>query len=210
MLKGKVVEWNDSKGFGFISSQRDGSKVFFHISKVKGRNRRPNVGDEVRFDVSMDAQGRCNAHNVTIPYGAMPTAEPERYSPTGDSVPAALYFCVTYLFLSVAAIWILDGEILFMAAYLLMSIITYIMYGMDKAAAQSGAWRTPENTLHIVSLLGGWPGALFAQHQLRHKTKKQPFKFILWVTILANILCFVWSFTPEGSQVLQKIVGVFP
>lgn len=209
MLNGKVIEWNDLKGFGFISLKTEESKVFFHISKVKGRHRRPEIGDEVRFDMSIDEKGRCNAHNVTISYETIRRAESERSSYTEESIPASLYFCATYLILIVAAIMILDGEILFMAAYLLMSVITYTMYAADKSSAQNGSWRTPENTLHIVSLLGGWPGALFAQHQLRHKTRKQPFKSILWMTIFANIIFIGWSFTPEGSQLIKDVLSYF-
>lgn len=38
--------------------------------------------------------------------------------------------------------------------------------------AERGRWRTPENTLHVAELLGGWPGALVAQQLFRHKTRK--------------------------------------
>ena len=46
-----------------------------------------------------------------------------------------------------------------------LSLLSYLMYWLDKEAAQSGAQRTPESTLHLVDLLGGWPGALVAQQQ---------------------------------------------
>ena len=80
---------------------------------------------------------------------------------------------------------------------------------VDKKAAQTGQWRTPENSLHMLSLFGGWPGALFAQNQLRHKSKKQPFKAILWFTIILNISAFLWTFTPSGVTVIQRISSVF-
>ena len=47
--------------------------------------------------------------------------------------------------------------------------------------------RTSESTLHSVDLLGGWPGALIAQQQFRHKTVKTSFQQIFWVTVLVNI-----------------------
>lgn len=83
------------------------------------------------------------------------------------------------------------------------------MFAWDKQAAQGGAWRTSENTLHLLSLLGGWPGALLAQFQLRHKSRKQPFKFILWVTIMINIGCFVWLFSEPGRKLIQGLLGSF-
>jgi uncharacterized membrane protein YsdA (DUF1294 family) len=48
-----------------------------------------------------------------------------------------------------------------------MSVIAIIMYAKDKNAAEWGRWRTPEITLHLLSLLGGWPGAGIAQSYLR-------------------------------------------
>ncbi|AQX16957.1 hypothetical protein BKM78_14310 [Tessaracoccus sp. T2.5-30] len=53
------------------------------------------------------------------------------------------------------------------------------MYRADKVAAVQGAWRVPESSLHLVSLLGGWPGALVARHAFWHKTRKQPFRTVL-------------------------------
>ncbi|NRA59606.1 MAG: DUF1294 domain-containing protein [Psychrobium sp.] len=74
--------------------------------------------------------------------------------------------------------------------YGLLSLVTFIVYAIDKRAAINGKFRTQENTLHLLSLLGGWPGALIAQNKLRHKTKKQPFKSIFYGTVLSNCLIF--------------------
>ena len=54
---------------------------------------------------------------------------------------------------------------------------------MDKRSAETGRWRTPENTLHITELLGGWPGALVAQQVFRHKTRKVSFQVVVWLII---------------------------
>ena len=72
------------------------------------------------------------------------------------------------------------------------SVVTFIVYRIDKAAAKKGRWRIPEATLHLLALIGGWPGALTAQQLLRHKTRKQPFLFIFWITVILNILTFGW------------------
>lgn len=45
-----------------------------------------------------------------------------------------------------------------------------------------------ESKLHLVALLGGWPGGFIARHKLRHKTIKQPFRFIFWCTVVLNCL----------------------
>ena len=56
--------------------------------------------------------------------------------------------------------------------YGLMSLITFAVYYLDKRAARLGRPRTPEATLHVLELLGGWPGALLAQRLIRHKNAK--------------------------------------
>ena len=46
--------------------------------------------------------------------------------------------------------------------YLIMSAITILAYAFDKSAAMNRRWRTKEDTLHLFSLLCGWPGAWIA------------------------------------------------
>ena len=78
------------------------------------------------------------------------------------------------------------GAAALVAAYVLMSSVLFAVYGLDKSAARRGASRTPEWVLHVMALLGGWPGALVAQRVFRHKTVKQPFRTIFWATVVAN------------------------
>ena len=73
---------------------------------------------------------------------------------------------------------------------LLMSIATFIVYAVDKNAARRNARRVPERTLHLLALFGGWPGALLAQHILRHKSIKQKFRAVFWMTVVGNIVLF--------------------
>ena len=67
-----------------------------------------------------------------------------------------------------------------------VSLVTLLLYGWDKRAAMHQRQRTPENTLHLFSLLGGWPGALIARPLFRHKTRKQPFTTIFWLTAVIS------------------------
>lgn len=71
------------------------------------------------------------------------------------------------------------------AAPILVSLVTFFAYRSDKLRAQTGEWRVPETTLHVLSLLGGWPGALLAQQRYRHKIAKVSFQLIFWLTVLA-------------------------
>ena len=72
------------------------------------------------------------------------------------------------------------------AACLLMSLITYAVYAADKTAARQGRRRVPERTLHLLALLGGWPGALLAQQRLHHKTRKPGFQLMFWLSVFSH------------------------
>ncbi|EOD5130460.1 DUF1294 domain-containing protein [Vibrio parahaemolyticus] len=194
-MKGQIVEWNDSKGYGFISSLGSERKVFIHASSVKASSRRPKLNDRVAFEVSEDNKGRFNAHNVVIQ--------------GSNGFPLTVLFGFSFLVAACGSVVIFNAELLLIPLYLVLSVFTYVMFAWDKQAAQEGGWRTSENTLHLLSLLGGWPGALFAQFQLRHKSRKQPFKFILWVTVVLNISAFVWLVTGSGWGFVQNFLGSF-
>lgn len=73
------------------------------------------------------------------------------------------------------------------AFYFIISVMTFIVYLVDKTAAQKNRWRIPEKTLHLLSLVGGWPGALLAQRLLRHKTQKISFQLVHLVTVGSNL-----------------------
>lgn len=91
--------------------------------------------------------------------------------------------------------------------YIAMSLLTYFFYYLDKSAARNGGWRRKESTLHTLGLLGGWPGALLARHRLRHKTRKQPFRFIFWLTVFTNLGALCWLHTAEGAGYLRAALG---
>jgi uncharacterized membrane protein YsdA (DUF1294 family) len=42
----------------------------------------------------------------------------------------------------------------------------------------------PERTLHLLALLGGWPGAILGQRHFRHKTRKVSFLFAFWAVVV--------------------------
>ena len=73
-----------------------------------------------------------------------------------------------------------------------LSLIAFAAHATDKAQAAAHGRRVPEQALHLMSLLGGWPGALFAQRQLRHKTRKARFQALFWGTVLAHVVGLAW------------------
>ncbi|MDD0809026.1 DUF1294 domain-containing protein [Curvibacter sp. RS43] len=80
--------------------------------------------------------------------------------------------------------------------YALMSTFCYLAYMGDKAAAQSGQWRTSESRLLWLGLACGWPGGVLAQEVLRHKSAKVQFRRSFWLTVLINLGGFMLAFTP--------------
>jgi uncharacterized membrane protein YsdA (DUF1294 family) len=68
----------------------------------------------------------------------------------------------------------------------MVSLFGYLVYAADKNRARRGEWRVPEQVLHLVELLGGWPGALIAQRRLRHKCSKVSYQIVFWVIVLAH------------------------
>lgn len=74
------------------------------------------------------------------------------------------------------------------AWYAAWSLVSFGAYAFDKAAARRGAARVAEQTLHLVDLAGGWPGALVAQQLLRHKTRKRSFRRVFWAGVVLNVL----------------------
>jgi len=101
---------------------------------------------------------------------------------------------VVALFSSLLALSVLFGylPLSVLVVYGGMSLLTFIVYFMDKSAARRGTWRISEKTLHVFSLLCGWPGALMAQQLLRHKSKKTEFRIVFWLTVLGNCAALIW------------------
>ncbi|PHS15941.1 MAG: DNA-binding protein [Kangiella sp.] len=88
----------------------------------------------------------------------------------------------------------------------LISLLTFCVYAYDKSAAKKGKSRISERTLHLLSFFGGWSGALLAQKLLRHKTIKQPFRTIFWLSLFANLGIVGWLLFAENSQFLHEMI----
>ena len=84
------------------------------------------------------------------------------------------------------------------AIYLVASMAAFVLYRADKLAAVAGHRRMPENTLLVLGLLCGWPGALVAQHALRHKTRKASFQALFWTTVVINAAALYWVWSPDA------------
>ena len=79
----------------------------------------------------------------------------------------------------------MNEKIIFIIA---INALTFLAFWHDKRAAKWGNWRVPEKTLLMLALVGGSPAAIIASKILRHKTRKQPFKALLYFFILLQIV----------------------
>jgi uncharacterized membrane protein YsdA (DUF1294 family)/cold shock CspA family protein len=198
--KGKITTWNDDKGFGFIEPFEGGKQVFIHIKAFKNRERRPVIGDVVTYALAKDDQGRTRAAKATFPGEKLPT-KPEHKQSKGSSALAWIFFAVVG-----ASVFFTGLSPIIPGAYLILSLVTFVAYAIDKWSALHGRWRTSEGALHILALIGGWPGALIAQQTFRHKTRKQAFRVVFWATVVLNCAAFVWLHTAAGISLLDQLV----
>lgn len=217
-VRGSIKSWNDDKGFGFIRPEQGGQEVFAHISAMRGDRRpvagdqvmfiagKDDKGrlraEHLRLagELSIDqpnirrkppAPTDQRQKNV-VKQRKGSSKQPRRKL----SAPIQNLGGKTLIFAGLSVLPLLGSlQLLFNAgitwvllAYLVMSLVSFVQYWSDKAKATRGAWRTPETTLHLVELLGGWPGALVAQQCFRHKTRKGSYQSVFWLIIIAHQL----------------------
>ena len=178
--EGRIAKWNDERGFGFIFPSQGGDSVFVHISSFPRSDRRPSVNEAVSYTLAFDSHGRPQANDVRFVVGTR-SASPTRQIPA-----APITFAMSFLVAVTALVVSGRLEMSWLVLYYGASIITYGVYARDKTAAQNAGRRVPESTLHLMSLVGGWPGALIAQALLRHKTRKTSFLIGYWLTVIVN------------------------
>lgn len=71
---------------------------------------------------------------------------------------------------------------------LVINIIAYVMYGMDKQRAKRRKWRISEQKLLLVTAIGGSLGAWFGMRNFRHKTKHWKFRIMVPVCLCLHML----------------------
>lgn len=83
---------------------------------------------------------------------------------------------------------VLKAVIIYLAA---INVITFIMFGADKARAAKGRWRISESALILAVLLGGSTGALAGMRIFHHKTKHRKFTIGIPVILALQIILMV-------------------
>ena len=194
--QGRTSDWQAAPGFGFVSPGGGGHRAFVHIRAIVGQ-RRPVDGTLVTYAIETDAQERLRATNVQFTDNVGLASARALSARNGLPLPVG----PSLFFLSLAWLWhsnFAPAWLLF--SYGLMSVISFVAYALDKDAAKRLGQRTPETTLHLLDLIGGWPGGRFAQLWLRHKSVKAEYQAGFWFTVILNLAalgCLVWKLRPS-------------
>ena len=209
--EGVVDRWDADRGFGFIRCE--GRSVFFHVRDFRGPAGPPSVGQRVAFEEihvgakgpramsvrPVTAAGRSGRAAGADPAPAQrPLRPPARRPPPSTPPPApGLGLMLAWALVLAWGVWQRRFSVPFLLALPVLNAATFYAYWLDKDAARRQAWRTSENTLHLMALLGGWPGAWLAQQVLRHKSVKASFRRAYWLTAGLNLLALLaWCLLP--------------
>lgn len=92
-------------------------------------------------------------------------------------------------------------DIIILIFYLIINLLAFMLYGIDKKKAQKQVWRIPEKSLFLTAFLGGAFGALLGMQIFHHKTKKNYFWIlnILALGLHLVLMYFLLFRLPETS-----------
>lgn len=198
---GRITEWQDERGFGFVTPDGGGDRAFVHIKEFERGSPRPMIGMVISFELQIDQRRRLYAarprvvDSGTRSYVARSGGLP-RKGMAAVFLIAISFGCLTSQFPASLAL-----------VYAGMSAIAFVMYGIDKSAAVYRLRRIPEANLQVVGLLGGWPGSLFAQEAFRHKTSKSEFQILFWFTVVMNCSVLVWLLSTNQMETVDHAVA---
>ena len=65
-LQGKIFNWNDDKGFGFVGPNGGGKHAFVHIKAFNPRSQRPTNGDLIRYELILEKNNQYRAKNIAF------------------------------------------------------------------------------------------------------------------------------------------------
>ena len=211
---GIVETWKGSEGFGFIQPDGGGKDYFFHKSAVSG-GKQPAVGQKVSFTVGRDNKGRLRAENVTIQGKATKLEQVRGQTKGRVGLPdlgsgglaeigstRLFLFAIPFLATALTLSWVP------LAVYVIASLVGFGAITLDKRFAQEKMWRIPEASLHLIELLGGWPGSGAAQRMVRHKTQKMSYQVTFWVIAAVHLIVGIdYFFLDLGlSQMIVDLV----
>lgn len=205
-FKGKITEWNEARGFGFIQPALGGERLFCHISAFRDRSERPAIDKVVTYMPGRDNRGRLQAQQIRYSTASRPPM-PAATNTVSTKPHMALALIGSIVFLCGVVVLVASGRLPWMVIpwYVLLSVVTLLAYGWDKSSAKGGHRRISESSLNTLALMGGWPGAWVAQQGFRHKSRKASFQSAFWTAVALNVLMIAGLAYagPEGWDVVN-------
>lgn len=199
--QGIVENWNDEKGFGFVTPDGDGPRAFVHIKAFRIRWRRPIDGDVIIYDLELDAQNRTRAANIQYKYSD------DSIVPEMRPISLGVLFSLAFVSLLLVLCALKMLPLIILLHYFILSLAAFLAYAFDKSAAKQKRWRTRESTLQALAFFGGWPGAVLGQRVFRHKTSKHEFQMMFWMLVCMNCVIFFWTQTKPGTETFRELTG---
>lgn len=211
-LQGTIERWEAERGFGFIRCE--GRSLFFHVKDFHGDAQPPTQGMAVLFEeIHVGGKGpRAMAVRPLVSARSPQRLRPASRIHGGGRRPAprevkvvrvvrdapivpTLLLIGAWVAVLAWAGWQRRLPTGLLLALVPLNVLTFFTYWLDKNAARRKTWRTREDHLHLLALLGGWPGAWLAQQLLRHKSVKASFQQAFWLSVVlhgAALAAWLW------------------
>lgn len=198
--KGHIISWKREKEFGFIRADGVPRDVFLHANDIKQKGYVPVPGDEVFFLLTEGAGGKAKALQAKFP-----AARPALMARTAFLISLVLLQLSLLAGVLVGSFFLYPATFLPLLVYLAMSAVTFLAYYFDKRQAIKRGRRLSERAMHTFELFGGWPGAIFAQGILRHKSSKPNYRRVLWGIIVLHFVGLAYLVVSGAS--LSELLG---
>ncbi|GEM_PF-371368 len=198
-LRGTLTQWDEEKGEGMIRPDSGGIRLLAREEEF--RDTPPKQGTRYYYQKAIDAQGIALAKTLTPVIRSESLkkrkrkrpAKPKRH-PIPMLLAVVLYFGLFQLLVNQYMF-----PVLWLRAQLLFSTFTFLVMALDKLLAVKQRSRVPESTLHVLELIGGWPGGLMAQQVFRHKIRKRSFRRMFLLCVFLNLGLMALLIAPSGS-----------
>lgn len=202
---GTVVRWQESRGFGLIRGSDAPTDVVFRGRDFEGT---PAQGLAVEYDEVVLGGRAVHALAIRVADAAMAAASPQarRASAPPVATPArpprkrrgatpVLLGIVAWFGLFVGATVAGRLAVPVLLALPIYNLFVFFLYWHNRHARSRGATHIPEDALHVLAALGGWPGAWLAQRLLRYQPATAWFDRAFWIAVGVNVVgVLAWLF----------------